>query len=322
MNSILLIDDSKFNIRVLTCILEEDYNVYSSNNGKDGIELAKTVSPSLILVDIIMPGMDGFEVLTELKQYECTKDIPVIFITSISDIESEEKGFTLGAVDYITKPFSPSIVKARVKTHIDLFKYRKKIENIAMLDGLTSILNRRGYNMKIQSEWKIALNSQNPLSILIFDIDCFKQYNDNYGHLKGDDVIKLVASTAENILRDTSGIIARYGGEEFIVILPNTNHENGLKIAEDIRISIESLEIEHLYSNSDKPFITVSVGGMDIIPSEESKLEDFINIVDCALYQAKSLGRNRTFWGTPSLISPLLKWEPPFIFMVVLKITN
>ena len=307
MDNILLIDDSKFNIRVLTCILEDNYSVYSSNNGKEGIELAKTVFPSLILVDIIMPGMDGFEVLTKLKQYECTKDIPVIFITSISNIESEEKGFSLGAVDYITKPFSPSIVKARVKTHIDLFRYRKKIENMAMLDGLTSVLNRRGYNIKIQSEWETAIKYQNPLSILILDIDCFKQYNDNYGHLKGDDVIKLVASTAENVLKDTSGIIARYGGEEFIIILPNTNHENGFKIAENIRISIENLEIEHLYSKSNKPFLTVSVGGMDIIPSKESKLEDFINIVDCALYQAKDLGRNRSFWGTPSLINPLLK---------------
>ena len=307
MDNILLIDDSKFNIRVLTCILEDNYSVYSSNNGKEGIELAKTVFPSLILVDIIMPDMDGFEVLTKLKQYECTKDIPVIFITSISNIESEEKGFSLGAVDYITKPFSPSIVKARVKTHIDLFRYRKKIENMAMLDGLTSVLNRRGYNIKIQSEWETAIKYQNPLSILILDIDCFKQYNDNYGHLKGDDVIKLVASTAENVLKDTSGIIARYGGEEFIIILPNTNHENGFKIAENIRISIENLEIEHLYSKSNKPFLTVSVGGMDIIPSKESKLEDFINIVDCALYQAKDLGRNRSFWGTPSLTNPLLK---------------
>ena len=295
MERILIIDDSVANIKILSNILAKDYKVSICKSGKEGIKQAIEQSPILILLDIIMPEMDGFEVIKELKFIDSTKDIPIIFITSLTDDENEERGFSLGAVDYITKPFNPIIVKARVKTHSDLYAYRKKIENLAMLDGLTGIGNRRSYDIHTDIEWKKAISKQYAFTAMLMDIDYFKQYNDYYGHLKGDEVLKNIARTVSRNLPNKGDYVCRYSGEKFIVILPGTEKEEALVIAEKLRQAVERLNIPHNQSTIAKK-ITVSIGGMTKSPKEGEVLNDLIDIVDRHLYWAKEMGRSRVVW--------------------------
>lgn len=295
MERILIIDDSVANIKILSNILAKDYKVSICKNGKEGIKQAIEQAPILILLDIIMPEMDGFEVIKKLKSIESTKDIPVIFITSLTDDESEERGFSLGAVDYIIKPFNPIIVKARVKAHSDLYLYRKKIENLAMLDGLTGIGNRRSYDRHTDIEWKKAISKQYAFTAMLLDVDYFKQYNDYYGHLKGDEVLKNIARTVSKNLPNKSDYVCRYSGEKFIVILLGTEKEEALIIAEKLRQAVENLNIPHSQSTIAKK-VTVSIGGMTKSPKEGEVLDDLIDIVDRHLYWAKGMGRNRVVW--------------------------
>ena len=294
-HKILIIDDSVVNINALHMMLKEEYQVFVAKNGKDGIKQANLIQPSLILLDILMPEMDGFQVLDVLTKDSNTSSIPVMFITCLNDDKNEEKGLSLGAVDYITKPFNLSVIKAKVRNHIELFQYRKTIENIAMLDGLTGIPNRRSYDERIKVDWQYAINEQSPISIAILDIDNFKEYNDNYGHLQGDLVLKQVAKQLEAEIPSRNGFVARYGGEEFVVILLNYTQEAAVEILEKVRANIEYLGIKHLHSRAEK-VITISLGGGTIIPNEDDDLNQFVEIVDQRLYRAKTLGRNLLVW--------------------------
>ncbi len=294
-HKILIIDDSVVNINALHMMLKEEYQVFVAKNGRDGIKQANLIQPSLILLDILMPEMDGFEVLDVLTKDSNTSSIPVMFITCLNDDKNEEKGLSLGAVDYITKPFNLSVIKAKVRNHIEVYQYRKTIENIAMLDGLTGIPNRRSYDERVKVDWQYAMSEQVPISIVIMDIDCFKEYNDNYGHLQGDMVLKQVAKQLEKDIPTKGGFAARYGGEEFVVILLHYTQEEAMEILENVRANIENLNIQHLHSRAEK-VITVSIGGGTIIPEKEHELNHFVEIVDQRLYRAKTLGRNLLIW--------------------------
>lgn len=294
-HKILIVDDSIVNINALYVMLKDEYDICIAKNGKDGIKQANELPLSLILLDIIMPEMDGFEILRKLMKNPKTRSIPVMFITSLNDEKSEEKGLQLGAIDYITKPFNPSVIKAKVKNHIELYDYRKTIENIAMLDGLTSVPNRRTYNEKVGEYWNKALRTKQPISIAIIDIDCFKEYNDNYGHLQGDSVLKQVAQELKNSLPSKNGFLARYGGEEFVVVIVGVPKKEAYTLVDQMRKNVEKLNIEHLYSRAEK-VVTVSIGGNTIIPSDHEIIK-FVDQVDKRLYRAKSLGRNQTVWN-------------------------
>lgn len=292
---ILIIDDSVVNINALHMMLKEEYQVFVAKNGRDGIRQATLIQPSLILLDILMPEMDGFEVLDILTKDSNTSSIPVMFITCLNDDKNEEKGLSLGAVDYITKPFNLSVIKAKVRNHIELFQYRKTIENIAMLDGLTGIPNRRSYDERVKVDWQCAMSGKIPISVVILDIDCFKEYNDNYGHLQGDLVLKQVAKQLESDIPTKGGFVGRYGGEEFVVILLGQTEEEAIALLENVRSNIEKLNIQHLHSRAEK-VITVSIGGRTIVPTKETDLNQFIESVDQRLYRAKTLGRNLVVW--------------------------
>lgn len=292
---ILIIDDSVVNINALHMMLKEEYQVFVAKNGRDGIRQATLIQPSLILLDILMPEMDGFQVLDVLTKDSNTSSIPVMFITCLNDDKNEEKGLSLGAVDYITKPFNLSVVKAKVRNHIELFQYRKTIENIAMLDGLTGIPNRRSYDERVKVDWQCAMTGRIPISVVILDIDCFKEYNDNYGHLQGDMVLKQVAKQLELDIHKKGGFVGRYGGEEFVVILLGQTEEETIALLEDVRSNIENLNIQHLHSRAEK-VVTVSIGGRTIVPTKDIDLNQFIESVDQRLYRAKMLGRNRVVW--------------------------
>jgi diguanylate cyclase (GGDEF)-like protein len=288
-NSILIIDDQSTSINSLTNILNSDYILYTTENGPDGIKAAEKYLPDVILLDILMAEMDGLSVITELKKSETAQNIPVIFITSLNDGVNEEKGLSLGAVDYISKPFSPTIVKLRIQNQFKVIEQLRINEKLSLIDQLTDIPNRRSFEIRLDAEWGRAIREKMPISILMIDIDHFKIFNDTYGHQLGDIALQLIAKTFKTVLKRNGDIAARWGGEEFIVLLPNTDSSGAVEVAEIIRKAIEAVEIPVPKKPSAK--ITASIG-VNTQKNYQSK-NDFISDADKALYEAKNNGRNQ-----------------------------
>lgn len=293
--SVLIADDEQLNRKVLTDILKSDYRVILAKNGRQAIEKAVTHQPDLILLDIIMPDHDGFEVLYRLKAKAESQGIPVIFISALDSEADEEKGLLLGASDYISKPFRHTLVKARIDNHMQMVRQRKLLEELANLDGLTNISNRRCFENCLDVEWSRAKRCQSPLSLAMIDVDHFKQYNDNYGHGGGDVVLRSVAKTLKNALKRPSDIVARYGGEEFVIILPDTDQAGALELMKKLHQAIVSLAIPHAYSET-SDVVTVSIGVATATPDDSVEASSLLLRADEALYQAKQLGRNKVIW--------------------------
>ena len=290
-NSVLIIDDETANIISLTNILSPEYDIYAAKNGQDAIMLAKEHLPDLILLDILMPEMDGYEIISALKGSEITRAIPVIFISGLGSAEAEEKGLILGASDYITKPFHSSIVKLRVQNQIQYSSQFNIVKALSFMDELTGLFNRRGFDSRLRLEWNRAKREQTMSSIMMIDIDSFKKYNDVYGHLQGDVALYTVAKVIEQTLKRPADFCARWGGEEFIVLLPDTDLPGALTVAEQIRKNIENTQIPCDNGNITKA--TVSIGVNTIMPKQDVLVHDFIAGADHALYRAKESGRNR-----------------------------
>ena len=290
-NSLLIVDDEKSNLKVLTHILSPEYTVYTAKNGADAIEKAKEFLPDVILLDIIMPEMDGYDVLRTLKKIDETKEIPVIFITGLNSAEDEEKGLAFEAVDYICKPFSAAIVKLRVRNQVQIVNQIRTIERLSLTDQLTGIPNRRSFDRRLNLEWARAIRDKTFLSFLMIDIDNFKNYNDTYGHQQGDVALRTMSEILTQSLKRRSDFIARWGGEEFSVLLSNTTLEGTLDVAEEIRACVEDSVIPCSDGSTTK--ITISIGVNALIPTQDSVLEIFIAGADEALYTAKKSGRNK-----------------------------
>lgn len=292
-SKVLIVDDQVINIMALANILKPEYEVIIAADGMTAIEAAEKHIPGIVLLDIMMPEVDGFEVLIHLKESETTKNIPVIFITGLDATEDEEKGFMLGAVDYITKPFHSTIVKARVKTHLKMAEYISAIERLSMVDTLTELPNRRSFDNRMETEWGRAIREKTPIGILMIDVDKFKVYNDVYGHPQGDVLLKTLSDVFRNTLKRETDFVARWGGEEFAVLLPNTGLDGSVMLAEQIRENVEQLKI--LCSDESKTSITISIGVNSLIPSKNDSVDKFISDVDQALYTAKNNGRNQVW---------------------------
>lgn len=289
--SVLIVDDEKSSIRVLHHILQPEYTVFTAKNGQTAIEMTKEYMPDLILLDIIMPDMTGYEVLVELKNSDITRKIPVIFITGLSSVEEEEKGFLMGAVDYIIKPFNNTIVKVRVRQHLQIVKQIRTIERLVMIDPLTDIPNRRSFNNQLDIEWKRAIREKKPISILMIDVDKFKLYNDRYGHMQGDVLLQTLAEIFKRTLKRSADFVARWGGEEFVVLLPNTDLNGALEIARQMLANVKDAVIPCPEGSDTK--ITVSIGVNSQTPGTDSTVDSFISKADKALYAAKEAGRDR-----------------------------
>lgn len=304
--SILVVDDTPDNIDVLKEALKKDYTVRPALDGATALKIASAnPKPDLILLDIMMPGMDGYEVMRRLQADGNTREIPVIFVTAASGIESELKGFELGAVDYITKPFNPVVVRARVSTHLELHDARKKLEKqnqylktqtdllekIVHLDSLTNISNRRCFDKMLEIEWSRALRNKTPLSVIVADIDYFKGYNDHYGHIEGDQCLCSVARCLSSLLQRPTDMVARYGGEEFVAILPATDIKGAALLAENWRAGVEKLRIPHA-SSGVADHVTISVGYATLVPTRDLVPYYLVGVADEMMYRAKGSGRN------------------------------
>lgn len=290
---ILIVDDAPENIKILGEVLKSEYSVSFATNGENGLRIARSENPpDLILLDIIMPGLNGYEVCQRLKADEKTRNIPIIFITAMNDVEDETRGLELGAVDYITKPFSSAIVKARVRTHLELKRHRDMLENLSAIDGLTGIPNRRRFDELFNKEWRLAVREHSLLTMIMIDIDYFKRFNDKYLHVAGDDCLRKVAETLAASVKRPTDFVARYGGEEFAAVLPRTDSQGAAFIGETMRKNIMALNIAHERSPV-MNCVTISVGAATTTPERGISSEILIRGADDALYKAKKRGRNQ-----------------------------
>jgi len=294
--TLLIVDDDKHNRLLLTELFEGEYQIIQAKNGLQALERAHAHAPDLILLDVLMPEMDGMAVIRALKREDATRHIPVIFITALDSTADEELGLDLGAVDYIAKPFHPSIARVRVRNHLQIVHQRRLLEKIAALDGLTGIPNRRRFDAALALEWSRCQRSGQPLSLIIADVDQFKQYNDTLGHAAGDRVLQEVAVAMRQGARRPGDLAARYGGEEFVLLLPETDALQAQQLADELLQRMAARQLPHPASTAG-PCVTLSLGGITTIPGSSEVDPDFFKRADAALYQAKAQGRNRWCWA-------------------------
>jgi diguanylate cyclase (GGDEF)-like protein len=291
--AILIVDDVPTNIQVLAEALRQQHRVKVATNGRDALAIARAEpQPDMILLDVMMPEMDGFEVCRQLKADPATRHIPVIFVTAKDDVADEEHGLMLGAADYIAKPFHLPVVRARVRNHLALKAKADLLESLANIDSLTDIPNRRRFDERLDTEWRRCQRHAQPLSVIMLDVDHFKTFNDHYGHGAGDICLVTVAATLARTLSRPGDIVARYGGEEFAVILPETDITGASQMAERMR---EALAMQRMPQAPDtgSGMVTLSAGVASCVPDEASSATDLIAAADRKLYEAKTQGRNR-----------------------------
>jgi diguanylate cyclase (GGDEF)-like protein len=297
---LLIVDDQPINIRLLNALFRTDYQILMATDGPQAIKLCIEYLPDLVLLDIVMPIMDGYEVLARLRADELTKEIPVVFITAQSDEADEERGLDLGAVDFISKPIKPAIVRARVRSHLLLKTQSDMLRHIALMDGLTGIPNRRRFEESAPAEWRRCARDMTALSIALIDVDFFKRYNDRYGHQMGDECLKKVAHTLASLVRRPYDLVARYGGEEFICLLPNTEERGAVELSHTLLDGVRALGIDHIDSDVDR-IVTISVGVATAHPNRGGDLQWLIASADRQLYKAKLSGPalSRSLSGEP-----------------------
>ena len=289
---LLVVDDQPANIQALYQAFSADHQVLMATSGEQALKIALAKQPDLVLLDVVMPGMDGHQVCHHLKADNATRDIPVIFVTAHSDEAAETLGLELGAVDFISKPINPKIVRARVKTQLTLKAQSDLLREWVYMDGLTAVRNRRYFDECLASEWARAVRNNSELSIVLLDVDFFKRYNDRYGHQAGDDCLRRVAAALHQELKRPCDLVARYGGEEFVCLLPETPLEGAMAVAHKLGDAVAALEIEHADSAA-APVVTVSLGVCAKPPQEGGSASALMRAADAQLYVAKSQGRRQ-----------------------------
>jgi diguanylate cyclase (GGDEF)-like protein len=290
---ILVVDDERISINILNALLKGDYKIMAATTGEQAIKAALTGQPDLILLDILLPGMDGHQVCRKLKSDPVTRSVPIIFITAMGDAESETMAFALGAVDFIPKPFNNAVVKARVGAHLRLKRQNDMLENLASMDPLTNVPNRRAFDLARSAEWRRCQRENLPISFIMMDVDQFKQYNDNYGHGAGDECLARIAKAINSCIHRPGDILARYGGEEFAAIMSGTHSEGALQMAQQFHATMSELAIPHEHSTVSN-YVTISIGVATTSRTDEVTLEELTEAADKMLYQAKESGRSMT----------------------------
>ena len=292
--TVLIVDDDFINNEILAHALEDDYVILMANSGSEALQLAEQELPDTILLDIVMPDIDGYEVCQTLRRNQSTQMIPIIFSTSKTSTEEEVLGLNLGASDYITKPYNLPLVKARVRNQVLLKQKTDMIERLANIDALTKIPNRRCFDEMFDQEWRRAIRGCYPISIAMFDIDFFKQFNDHYGHVMGDDCLVRVARELSVQNRRAGDIVARYGGEEFVYVWPHCPMQKAIVLAERALTSVTKLAIPHVGSTV-KDVVSISGGVATIVPTMQMDRIALLELADSQLYEAKQQGRAQVF---------------------------
>ena len=300
---VLIVDDESINIELLCDIFADDYDILTATDGATALELAGSKIPDVILLDVMMPTMDGFEVCRQLKSSRLTQTIPVIFITGKDSVADEMQGLELGAADYVTKPFSPPKIKIRVKNQIALKNAMGQLTRLATIDGLTGLANRRRFDEVFAVEYARHARSGAEMSLIMLDVDHFKLFNDTYGHVSGDDCLRMIGKVMADIAVRATDLAARFGGEEFVYLMPDTNLQGAKIIAEKIRKGVADLKISHSTS-SVCGHVTVSLGVVTARCLPGASALNLIAIADEKLYYAKSSGRNR-------ISAAQIQLEPP-----------
>jgi diguanylate cyclase (GGDEF)-like protein len=281
--------------KLLDCFadaLEKDYQLEFAQDSQYAIDSCRADNPpDLVLMDTGIRELDGFHTCLQIKDHEKTQNISVILFGSEKSVDDEVKAFDSGAADYITLPCAREVILARVRVQLRLKRTTDLLEQYSRLDGLTEVPNRREFDRIFEKEWRRSVRSRIPLSLILIDVDFFKPFNDNYGHMDGDQCLKQVAQTLEQGIYRAHDTVARFGGEEFVIILPDTEFEGACSAAEKFRQTIEQLQIPHAYSTV-SDYVTISLGVATAIPSRSSTTTQFIDVADTALYSAKSAGRN------------------------------
>jgi len=289
---ILIVDDAMENIQVLHQALRDEHEVLFALSGEKALEIAHQQAPDLILLDAMMPGMDGYAVCAALAKSATVKDIPVIFVTALTQPEDETRALEAGAADFISKPFNVAVVRARVRTQLTVKRQADILRELTLTDSLTGIANRRNFSETMENEWRRCARAKQPMALIMGDIDCFKTYNDAYGHQAGDACLQKIAAAIKGSAERPSDLIARYGGEEFVVLLPQETPQGAEVVAQRILDEVRFLALPHAKSPV-SPYVTVSLGVASIQPTLDTDPGTLIRAADALLYRAKGMGRNR-----------------------------
>lgn len=288
---LLVVDDDPVNLQVIGSYFEEDHDVTLVGSAALALELCREELPDLLLLDIVMPDLDGLETCRRLKADPLTRELPVIFVTAQATPQEETDALNVGAVDCITKPVNPAVVRARVRTHLTLKAQADFLRSLAFLDGLTGVANRRRFDEFMDAEWRRSRRSGATMALIMVDIDNFKHYNDTYGHLAGDVCLQAVARALNGALKRAQDLMARYGGEEFACVLPETDLVGGRRLAETLLEAVRDLAIPH--DGVPPGSVTISLGVASQVPEREAAPENLLAKADARLYEAKAGGRNR-----------------------------
>jgi diguanylate cyclase (GGDEF)-like protein len=290
---VLVVDDSRTLCGLLGNLLCPRYRVLTAENGEDGFNLALEGRPDLILLDIMLPGLDGPAVCRRLKGDSRTREIPVLFLTALGGEAEEMRALEAGGIDFILKPISPPVLAARIRNQLEQKHQQDRLRTLSLLDGLTGIANRRRFDQYLEMEWQRCSRNAQPLSLVMGDVDFFKAYNDGYGHARGDECLRAVAKVFGMALRRPADLAARYGGEEFVCVLPETDREGARIVADQVMAQMEALAMPHAFSDA-APRVTVSVGVATARrPSPARSWKALVEEADLWLYEAKARGRNR-----------------------------
>lgn len=289
---LLVVDDQRINILVLNELFRNDCEVFMATNGEQALQICRAQLPDLVLLDVQMDGIDGFEVCRRLKADAESRNIPVIFITAQGGEADEVRGLQLGAVDFIAKPINPVIVRARVQTHLTLKLQSDLLRSMALFDGLTGVPNRRKFDEQLVRDWRQSQREQTALSVILIDVDHFKRYNDHYGHQAGDAALQAVARVLDGTLKRPHDLLARYGGEEFVGVLPNTGLSEAVELAERMQTEVRALNLEHVGS-PEAQVVTISLGVATVVARSDLAPQALVEAADQQLYAAKQAGRAR-----------------------------
>ncbi|MES2017240.1 MAG: diguanylate cyclase [Pseudomonadota bacterium] len=289
---ILIVDDAMENIQILHHALQDEHDVLFAMNGEKALHIAQHQLPDLILLDAVMPDLDGYAVCAALRASVITRDIPIIFVTALKNPEDETRALDAGAADFISKPVNAAVVRARVRTQLTVKRQSDALRALTLTDGLTRVANRRAFDEALEAEWRRCSRAQLSIALIMVDIDHFKHFNDAYGHQEGDACLQQAGAAMKRAAMRPQDLVARYGGEEFAILLPHLDNFGAEAVAGKVLEEIAFMGIPHERSSAG-PWVTVSMGVASMMPSERHEASILVRAADARLYEAKAGGRNR-----------------------------